>query len=352
MKQKSIIKNTNYINIQGFMVNQLGLDGEQLIVYALIYGFSQDEGSWFTGSLQYIANWIHKDRKNVYPRYLKPLVDNNLLERKEETANGILYVKYRAIVPSWVVKSDGPQNEGNDLKKDNSEDDSQNEDTSNNCEECSQNESTALKLRKYRPQNENEDALKTRDNNKYLNSNGIKDIKNSTSTNSNESLDNEKSEIYNVEGMLVSKERKREIDDLIQMIGGREIENSSKDALFNFLRKLYDEKTKDFYENKRLIKNLKSFIKNCFNRKTDLDREERMNKVQLNKFTKEDIKPDYSTNNNQPFDKDEYNRAIAEREERKQISSKSNKSSETENVNLYPHDNQFAQILDEEGFWG
>lgn len=118
MSKANRIKNTNFINIQGFMCNQLKLTDNKLLVYALIYGFSQDGESWFTGSLEYIAQWIGKDRKNIYPRYLKPLVDENLLEKKDEIVNGIKYVKYRAIVPEWVKTNDCTQNEDTILKND------------------------------------------------------------------------------------------------------------------------------------------------------------------------------------------------------------------------------------------
>ena len=134
------IKNTNFINIQGFMRNQLKLTNNKLLVYALIYGFTQDGESWFTGSLEYIAQWIGKDRKNIYPRYLKPLVDENLLEKKDEIVNGIKYVKYRAIVPKWVEIND-----------------------------CTQNEDTIFKNDGRCTQNEKETVLKMRDNNISLN---------------------------------------------------------------------------------------------------------------------------------------------------------------------------------------
>mgnify|MGYP001438009363 CR=1 FL=1 len=52
------IKNENYIAIQGFMVKELGLTGNELIAYALIYGFSQDDESEFRGSLNYVANGL------------------------------------------------------------------------------------------------------------------------------------------------------------------------------------------------------------------------------------------------------------------------------------------------------
>lgn len=51
------IKNENFIAIQGFMVKELGLSGNELIAYALIYGFSQDNESEFKGSLNYVAEW-------------------------------------------------------------------------------------------------------------------------------------------------------------------------------------------------------------------------------------------------------------------------------------------------------
>ena len=44
----------NYITIVDFMVEDLKLKGNELIVFALIYGFSQDDVSDFHGSLTYI----------------------------------------------------------------------------------------------------------------------------------------------------------------------------------------------------------------------------------------------------------------------------------------------------------
>ena len=34
------MENNNYINIQGWMINNLGLKGNALVIYAIIYGFS------------------------------------------------------------------------------------------------------------------------------------------------------------------------------------------------------------------------------------------------------------------------------------------------------------------------
>lgn len=40
----------SHVVLRPFMVEELGLKGSELVAYALIYGFSQDGESWFTGS--------------------------------------------------------------------------------------------------------------------------------------------------------------------------------------------------------------------------------------------------------------------------------------------------------------
>lgn len=49
------MNNENYINIQGWMINDLKLKGNELILYAIIYGFSQDGKSEYYGSQRYIS---------------------------------------------------------------------------------------------------------------------------------------------------------------------------------------------------------------------------------------------------------------------------------------------------------
>ena len=59
------MKDTNYINIQGWMINKLKLKGNELILFAIIYGFSQDEESLYNGSLSYIGKAMGISRKSV-----------------------------------------------------------------------------------------------------------------------------------------------------------------------------------------------------------------------------------------------------------------------------------------------
>ena len=44
-----------YIAIQDWMISDLQLKGNELLTYALIYGFSQDGESEFKGSLKYLS---------------------------------------------------------------------------------------------------------------------------------------------------------------------------------------------------------------------------------------------------------------------------------------------------------
>lgn len=81
------VKNENYLVIQGWMVNELGLKGNELVLYALIYGFSQDGEQGFRGSIQYLMDWTNSSRKTVY-NLLKSLEEKNLIRKIEATLEG------------------------------------------------------------------------------------------------------------------------------------------------------------------------------------------------------------------------------------------------------------------------
>lgn len=92
-----MISNNNYINIQGFMVKDLKLKGNELLAYALIYGFSQDGETWFTGSSKYISEWLNIDRRNVLA-VLQKLVEKGLLIKNEKIINGVKLCDYKAVI--------------------------------------------------------------------------------------------------------------------------------------------------------------------------------------------------------------------------------------------------------------
>ena len=88
-----MIKNENFIVIQGFMINELGLKGNELIVYAIIYGFSQDGENKYTGSLNYLANWTNSTKQGVL-KSLKSLVDKGYIIKEEKYINGVKFCEY------------------------------------------------------------------------------------------------------------------------------------------------------------------------------------------------------------------------------------------------------------------
>lgn len=87
------MKNNNFITIQGWMVNDLKLSGNELICYALIYGFTQDEESEFRGSLQYISDWLGISKQNVR-LIIKRLVDKGLIIKRDEFINNVKFCIY------------------------------------------------------------------------------------------------------------------------------------------------------------------------------------------------------------------------------------------------------------------
>ena len=90
---KSKIKSENYIVIQGWMIKDLKLKGNELIIYAVIYGFSQLESQKFTGSLQYLAEWTNSTKQSVI-KCLKSLIKKNLIVKEENIINGVKFCEY------------------------------------------------------------------------------------------------------------------------------------------------------------------------------------------------------------------------------------------------------------------
>ena len=87
----------NYIVIQGWMINQLNLKGNELLCYALIYGFSQDGKSEFIGSASYIAGWLNIDKRRVFD-VLKRLTEKGYIQKSEKfVANNVKLCSYKAV---------------------------------------------------------------------------------------------------------------------------------------------------------------------------------------------------------------------------------------------------------------
>lgn len=90
-------KDKNFIAILPFMVQDLKLTGNELIVYAIIYGFSQDGESSFHGSLSYLSRQTGITKRSIIT-ILKKLVSNNLISKEEVFFKGSKFAKYAVCI--------------------------------------------------------------------------------------------------------------------------------------------------------------------------------------------------------------------------------------------------------------
>lgn len=93
------IKSENYVNIQGWMITELGLKNAELMIYALIYGFSQDGQGRFRGKLAYLMEWTQASKPTVL-NAIGSLIDRGLIIKTEvQLLNGQRGVEYYAVPP-------------------------------------------------------------------------------------------------------------------------------------------------------------------------------------------------------------------------------------------------------------
>ena len=75
------MKSENFVVIQGWMCNELGLKGNELLIFALIHGFSQDGVSKFHGGRKYIGDTFNISLPTV-DKALNSLVDKGYLNKE------------------------------------------------------------------------------------------------------------------------------------------------------------------------------------------------------------------------------------------------------------------------------
>ena len=95
----SKIQDTNFYVTHGWMITKLKLSGRALQVYAIIYGFTQDQETEFNGSLKYIAGWLGTSNRNTVLRAINDLIEKGLIEKRQTIINGVTLNRYVAIVP-------------------------------------------------------------------------------------------------------------------------------------------------------------------------------------------------------------------------------------------------------------
>ena len=95
MKSKTKPKQDSYVVLQRWMRTELGLKGNELTVYAIIYGFSQDGESVYKGGYGYLADWTGLS-ENGARNIVKELVARGLLKELKTMVGGILVNQYVA----------------------------------------------------------------------------------------------------------------------------------------------------------------------------------------------------------------------------------------------------------------
>lgn len=104
----SAVKDNNFIAIQGWMRTKLNLKGNELLIYALIYGFSQDENSKFSGTRRYIMEWCGCSMKTV-DNTIASLLTKQLIVKHEKYVNGIRMCDYTAVPPENATRQNDTQ---------------------------------------------------------------------------------------------------------------------------------------------------------------------------------------------------------------------------------------------------
>lgn len=89
-----MISNENFYVVTGWM-RELGLKGNELNVYAIIYGFSQVQDNEFTASIKYLEEWLGCSKPTIIDT-LKKLIDKGLIIKEEVYINNIKFCKYSA----------------------------------------------------------------------------------------------------------------------------------------------------------------------------------------------------------------------------------------------------------------
>lgn len=91
----------NFITILGWFRTRLKLSGNDLLAFAIVYGFSQAEGNFFRGGIRYLETWLGVSRATVF-NTLARLRERGLIEPRARLVNGVRFVDY--CVPRSIIE--------------------------------------------------------------------------------------------------------------------------------------------------------------------------------------------------------------------------------------------------------
>ena len=77
---------------------ELGIGGNDLLAYALVWGFCQDGKSCFKGSYDYLTKWLGCSRRTVFD-VLARLEERGLIRKETTEVNGVRFCNLYALIP-------------------------------------------------------------------------------------------------------------------------------------------------------------------------------------------------------------------------------------------------------------
>lgn len=92
----------SYCNIQGWMITDLKLTGNELITYAVIYGFCRDGQNWYKLSQEHVARWSGITTRGLR-KILTNLKEKGLLKMRNDGSGGCS--EYMTIKPDRLPDS-------------------------------------------------------------------------------------------------------------------------------------------------------------------------------------------------------------------------------------------------------
>ena len=90
-------KNNNHYTIFGWMIHRLGLKDAKLIVYAIVYSFSQDGENEFYGGRKYMAE-ASAGSLPTDDRMLVELEKDGLIKKMERENDGVSHCRYSVFI--------------------------------------------------------------------------------------------------------------------------------------------------------------------------------------------------------------------------------------------------------------
>ncbi|MCC8069551.1 MAG: helix-turn-helix domain-containing protein [Ruminococcus sp.] len=89
------MKTDNFYVIQSFMMKDLKLKPNEALIYAIIYGFSQDNQTTFRGSIRYLMENTNLSKQTIL-NILKDLTQRKYIIKFENINNGVKFCEYKA----------------------------------------------------------------------------------------------------------------------------------------------------------------------------------------------------------------------------------------------------------------